>query len=70
MNSERRRQQARKIRFGVQTGQQNTTWAELRSVWQAIESAGFDTAWLFDHFVTQYVWWIHKEDMKPLGNIP
>ena len=42
---------ARKIRFGVQTGQQNTTWAELRSVWQAIEGAGFDTAWLFDHFV-------------------
>ena len=20
--------------------------------------------------ITQYVWWIHKEDMKPLGNIP
>jgi F420-dependent oxidoreductase-like protein len=42
---------AHKIRFGVQTGQQNTTWAELRSIWQVIDGAGFDTAWLFDHFV-------------------
>jgi F420-dependent oxidoreductase-like protein len=42
---------ASKIRFGVQTGQQNTTWADLRSVWQLIDGAGFDSAWLFDHFV-------------------
>jgi alkanesulfonate monooxygenase SsuD/methylene tetrahydromethanopterin reductase-like flavin-dependent oxidoreductase (luciferase family) len=38
----------RNIRFGVQTARQNTTWAELRSVWQTIDRAGFDTAWVFD----------------------
>jgi F420-dependent oxidoreductase-like protein len=41
---------SRAIRFGVQTPPQNVTWADLRSAWQTIEEAGFDTAWVFDHF--------------------
>jgi F420-dependent oxidoreductase-like protein len=40
----------RKLRFGVQTAPQNTTWADLRAVWKLIDEAGYDTAWLFDHF--------------------
>lgn len=39
-----------KIRFGVQTAPQNTTWNDLRTVWNVIDNAGYDTAWVFDHF--------------------
>jgi len=41
---------SRKIKFGVQTAPQNTTWEELRTVWKMIDSLGYDTAWTFDHF--------------------
>lgn len=41
---------AKKIRFGVQTAPQNTTWQELRDTWKLIDSLGYDTAWTFDHF--------------------
>jgi F420-dependent oxidoreductase-like protein len=40
----------RKIRFGMQTAPQNTTWQELRATWKLIDSLGYDTAWTFDHF--------------------
>jgi len=40
----------RNIRFGVQTPNQNTTWAELRDTWKEAEALGFDSAWLYDHF--------------------
>lgn len=40
----------RKIRFGVQTPPQNTTWQELRDAWRLIDSLNYDTAWVFDHF--------------------
>src|SRR5215510_13299416 len=40
----------RHIRFGVQTPNQNTTWAELRDTWKEAEALGFDSAWLYDHF--------------------
>src|SRR4029434_9231449 len=40
----------RKLRFGVQTAPQHTTWDILRAVWKLIDEAGYDTAWLFDHF--------------------
>lgn len=39
------------LKFGVQTVPQNTTWQELLSAWKAIDSLGFDSAWVFDHFV-------------------
>ena len=38
------------LRFGVHTPPQNTSWRELRETWAAVEAAGFDTAWTFDHF--------------------
>ena len=41
---------SRKIRFGLQTAPQNTTWQELRATWKLIDSLGYDTAWTFDHF--------------------
>ena len=40
----------RKIRFGVQTAPQNTTWKELSATWKLIDSLDYDTAWTFDHF--------------------
>lgn len=40
----------KQIRFGVQTPPQNTTWLELRDAWKLIDSLGYDTAWVFDHF--------------------
>ncbi|MFY9553654.1 MAG: LLM class F420-dependent oxidoreductase [Blastocatellia bacterium] len=40
----------KKIRFGVQTPPQNTTWEELRGAFRLIDSLGYDTAWVFDHF--------------------
>ncbi|MCI0486254.1 MAG: LLM class F420-dependent oxidoreductase [Blastocatellia bacterium] len=41
---------AKAIRFGIQTAPQQTTWQELRDTWKLIDSAGYDTAWTFDHF--------------------
>jgi len=38
-----------RLRFGIQTPNQNTTWEELRDTWKEAESLGFDSAWLFDH---------------------
>jgi F420-dependent oxidoreductase-like protein len=39
------------IRFGIQTPQQHTTWPEILSLWQEIDLLGYDTAWVFDHFL-------------------
>src|SRR5215216_1885199 len=36
--------------FGIQT-LQTCTWPELRQQWTSIESWGFDSLWLPDHFV-------------------
>ena len=36
--------------FGVHTGLQNTTIAELRSLWTRIEDLGFDWISIWDHF--------------------
>lgn len=40
----------KKIRFGVQVAPQNTTWTELSDAWKLVDSLGYDTAWVFDHF--------------------
>ena len=43
---------AHPVRFGIQTPQQNSnTWEELLSLWQEVDTLGFDTAWVFDHFL-------------------
>jgi len=39
------------IRFGIQTPQQHGTWHEMLSLWQEVDTLGFDTAWVFDHFL-------------------
>jgi F420-dependent oxidoreductase-like protein len=41
---------AKQIRFGVQTPPQNVTFQGLREAWKLIDSLGYDTAWVFDHF--------------------
>jgi F420-dependent oxidoreductase-like protein len=38
------------VRFGVHTGLQNTTIAELRELWRRIEELGFDWISIWDHF--------------------
>jgi F420-dependent oxidoreductase-like protein len=39
------------IRFGIQTPQQHAQWSELLSLWREIDDLGYDTAWVFDHFL-------------------
>jgi F420-dependent oxidoreductase-like protein len=41
---------AHRVRFGVQTPQQNCSWQDLVSVWKTIDQAGYDSAFAFDHF--------------------
>jgi F420-dependent oxidoreductase-like protein len=40
----------RRIRFGVQTAPQYTSWRELKEAWKVIDACGYDSAWVFDHF--------------------
>src|SRR5438094_9984598 len=42
---------AHPIRFGIQTPQQHTSWQDMLSLWQEIDTLGFDTVWVFDHFL-------------------
>jgi F420-dependent oxidoreductase-like protein len=37
------------IRFGILTPGWNTSWQDLRTVWQQAEQLGFDSAWVPDH---------------------
>ena len=39
------------VRFGVQTGQQEATWPELRETWLELEDLGFDDLWVYDHYL-------------------
>src|SRR5215213_1397295 len=39
--------------FGIQTIP-NKTWPELVDIWQRVESLGFDSVWLPDHFVPTF----------------
>lgn len=39
------------LRFGIHTGQQNTTFPELLALWQHAEAIGLDWASVFDHFM-------------------
>lgn len=41
---------SKRIRFGVQTAPQLVTFQSLRETWKLIDSLGYDTAWVFDHF--------------------
>jgi F420-dependent oxidoreductase-like protein len=39
------------IKFGIQTSQEDVTYAEVRDIWKAAEALGFYSAWNFDHFM-------------------
>ncbi len=39
------------VRFGVQTGQQESTWPQLRDTWLELEQLGFDDLWVYDHYL-------------------
>ena len=39
------------VRFGIQTPQQHGSWQEMVTLWREIDSLGFDSAWVFDHFL-------------------
>ena len=42
---------AKRIKFGIQTGQQDVTYKEIVAIWKEAEALGFDSAWNFDHFM-------------------
>jgi alkanesulfonate monooxygenase SsuD/methylene tetrahydromethanopterin reductase-like flavin-dependent oxidoreductase (luciferase family) len=42
------------LTFGVVTGQHQLTWPQLVSQWQLAEELGFDSVFLFDHFMALY----------------
>ena len=39
------------VRFGIQTPQQNGSWQEIVALWREVDTLGFDSAWVFDHFL-------------------
>jgi F420-dependent oxidoreductase-like protein len=38
------------VRFGIQTGPQNVTFAQLADLWGKADDWGYDSLWVFDHF--------------------
>ena len=42
---------AKRIKFGIQTTPQDFTYDQLVTVWKDADGLGFDSAWVFDHFV-------------------
>ncbi|MCL4560865.1 MAG: LLM class flavin-dependent oxidoreductase [Chloroflexi bacterium] len=39
------------MKVGIKTGQGGYTYEELSRVWQKADELGFDSAWLYDHFI-------------------
>lgn len=39
------------MEFGIQTGQQHRSYAELLNLWQTAERLGFEYGWLYDHLI-------------------
>src|SRR5216110_2524708 len=39
------------VRFCIQTPNQNVAWDDLLAAWKEAEVLGFDSAWVFDHFI-------------------
>jgi F420-dependent oxidoreductase-like protein len=42
---------APRVRFGIQTPNQQATWEEIRDTWKEAEGLGFHSAWVYDHFM-------------------
>jgi len=43
--------QRKKIRFGIQTAQQDVDFQQLLFAWQQADALGYDSAFVFDHFM-------------------
>lgn len=41
----------RKLHWGLQSSPQHTRYTELLQLWQRADALGYDSAWLFDHFM-------------------
>jgi len=41
-----------RVRFGIQTPNQGTTWDDLVATWKEADALGYNSAWVFDHFIT------------------
>ena len=39
------------VRFGITTPQHHVPYDELLRLWRTADELGFDSAWLFDHFI-------------------
>ena len=39
------------IHFGLQSGQQDSTWADVRDLWLELEDMNFDHLWVYDHYL-------------------
>src|SRR5262245_9189421 len=42
------------LRFGVHTPPQHATYADILQTWREADELGFDTAFVFDHFIPIY----------------
>src|SRR5262245_23923404 len=40
-----------RVRFGIQTPNQGTTWDDLVATWKEADALGYHSAWVFDHFI-------------------
>src|SRR5437867_729572 len=40
-----------RVHFGIHTPNQNTTWDDVVGTWKEAEALGFDSAWVYDHFM-------------------
>jgi F420-dependent oxidoreductase-like protein len=40
-----------RLRFGIQTPNQQVGWDDLLATWKEAEGLGFDSAWVYDHFI-------------------
>ena len=40
-----------RVRFGIQTPNQGVAWDNILAAWKEAEALGFDSAWVFDHFI-------------------
>ena len=40
-----------RVRFGIHTPNQQVSWDDLLATWKEAEALGFDSAWVYDHFM-------------------
>src|SRR2546427_1939518 len=40
-----------RVRFGISTPNQNVAWDDLLATWKEAEALGFESAWVYDHFI-------------------